>query len=80
MKNNLEGLNETIATFIDDIDIPPLKLYSQSIKIISEFSKLKIEFPKGIRFSDYFSKIFSNSKKTLGEEIFHEIKISCQSL
>ena len=80
MKNNLDGLNEKITTFIDNIDMPPLKLYSQSIKIISEFSKTKIEFPIGSRFADYFSKIFSNSNNNLGEEILHEIKISCQSL
>ena len=80
IKNNLNILNDEITQFIDNMDIPALKIYSESIKIISEFSKIKIDFPKGIRFGDYFSKIFANSQNKIGEEIFREIKISSNSL
>ena len=80
IKNNLSGLNDDISNFIDTMDIPPLKLYSESIKIISEFSKVKIDFPKGVSFRDSFSKKFGNSQNSIGDEIFREIKISSNSL
>ena len=80
IKNNLNILNDEITKFIDDMDIPALKIYSESIKIISEFSKIKIDFPKGIRFGDNFSKIFGNSENNIGEEIFREIKMLSNSL
>ena len=73
-------MNDEITKFIDDMDIPALKIYSESIKIISEFSKTKIDFPKGIRFGDNFSKIFGNSENNIGEEIFREIKMLSNSL
>ena len=73
-------LNDEITYFIDNMDIPALKLYSESIKIIYEFSTIKIDFPKGIRFGDYFSKIFGNNQNKIGEEIFREIKIISKSL
>ena len=80
IKNNLNLLNDEITYFIDNMDIPALKLYSESIKIIYEFSTIKIDFPKGIRFGDYFSKIFGNNQNKIGEEIFREIKIISKSL
>ena len=80
IKNNLNVLNDDIKEFIDNMDIPALKIYSESIKIISEFSKIKIDFPKGIRFADNFSKVFGNSQNNIGEEIFREIKMLSNSL
>ena len=80
IKNNLNLLNDEITYFIDNMDIPALKLYSESIKIIYEFSTIKIDFPKGIRFGDYFSKIFGNNQNKIGEEIFREVKIISKSL
>ena len=80
IKNNLESLNNEIRDFIETMDIPALKLYSQSIKIITEFSKIKIDFPVGVRFGDNFAKLFGNGQNNLGSEIFREIKISSKSL
>ena len=80
IKNNLNVLNDEITEFIDKIDIPALKIYSESIKIISEYSKVKIDFPKDIRFGDNFSKIFGNTQNNIKEEIFLEIKMLSNSL
>ena len=80
IKNNLIGLNGEIAEFLDIMDLPALKIYSESIKIISQFSTIRIDFPIDIRYRDVFSKFFGDNQNNIGEEIFKEIKMSCKNL
>ena len=80
IKNKLQMLSAKISDLIDTIDISALKLYSESITIITQISESKIDFPKEIRFGDFFSKLFGNKKKNLEEEILLELKISSKGI
>ncbi len=81
MLNNTGELNAQIQEFLNHNDTECSKLFKEAKELITKFveGKRDINLSK-TEFKNYISKKIGDEKKDLGNQIFEEIKNTCESL
>ena len=81
MNNNIGDLNKHIQDYLNLNDGESSKLIKEAQEILDKFMEGKnvISLTK-LGFKTYISKKIGNEKKDLGNELYNEIKNSCESL
>ena len=81
MLNNTGELNAQIQEFLNHNDTECSKLFKEAKELITKFveGKRDINLSK-TEFKNYMSKKIGDEKKDLGNQIFEEIKNTCESL
>jgi predicted Zn-dependent protease with MMP-like domain len=81
MNNNIGDLNKQIQDYLNQNDAESSKLIKEAKEIIDKFMEGKriISLTK-LGFKAYISKKIGNEKRDLGNELYNEIKNSCESL